>query len=637
MRLRKVMVALVGLCLHSSFSYGQDPYTDSVRNLLQNHPKADTFQAACQITLAYRLNFLNPDTALILATQALRTAQKFEAKRLTGSAYHAVGFINLRKNNDARALDAYLKAIPYFEQVKDGRGLSVTYRDIGVIYEKQAQTEQALNYYQKSYWEAVSANFPDEEARQLARIATIYNHHYHKRDTAARLLQLALQRSEHLRDPDIPNSILENMGYLEVDNRNYRAAIELFRRALGNYEKTNGIAGMAKLHKALALAHGQARNYKASLAHAQKGMELAQVTKDNYLIQETALLLSNAYEKQGNIKKALEYQHVSARMKDSIYNTEKTTILTNLQTKFDIHNQQREIDLLNKSKWIQAQEIRRKTYERNASIVGVLLLAALAFLLYQYIRYQRQNNQLLQAKSREIERQKEQLIQLNATKDKLFSIISHDIRSPLNSLEATLELMEDGYLSIEEMQIIAPELRRKVHTTSGLLTNILHWARSQMEGIVTNRETFDLSTITQELATSFQLPAQDKQIVLECQVPVATQVHADPNMISLILRNLISNAIKFTPAGGKVTIQAQLRENQVVISVKDTGKGMNEEQRNRLFDRKTHFSTSGTDNEVGTGLGLLLCKEFTEKNDGRIWVESQPNEGSSFFLSLPTV
>ncbi len=636
MSFRRVIAVLAIVGTYTSVClYAQNKHADSLLHLLRNHPNEDTIRIQYQIDLVYALFYTQPDTALILATQALKTAKKLQATKKTGNAYHASGVVYMRKGNEVNALDMFLKAIPYFEQAHDALSLTVTYRDIASLYQRQEQTERALDYYQKAYKYALKSQSRDEMARQLTQIAVIYNKNYHKRDTAMALLQEALQVITPQNNIILKGEVLENMGYVKLGFQKHNEAIQLFNQALTNYQRLGAVYQMANARKALALAFKYKGDIRTSLQHGIIAMNLAQQTKDNSLIRGIAFLLSNDYEKQGDYKKSLYYQRMGEQAKDSIYSVEKTLILNNLQTKFDIANQQRAIDLLNKNKRIQEQELKRKTYERNALIIGTILLGGMAFLLYQYIRYQRQNHQLLKDKNQEIEYQKEQLIELNATKDKLFSIISHDIRSPLNSLEATLELLEHGYLSVEEMQTIAPELRRKVHTTSGLLTNILHWAKSQMEGIVTNREPFRLQPIAEELINTFQLPAQDKQILLECQIPSALQVNADRNMASLIIRNLVSNAIKFTPAGGKVVIRATSEQDYVVIMVKDTGKGMTQEQKSRLFDMKTHFSTSGTSNEEGTGLGLLLCKEFAEKNEGKIWVESQPDQGSCFFVSLP--
>ncbi|MDJ1505443.1 tetratricopeptide repeat-containing sensor histidine kinase [Xanthocytophaga agilis] len=615
--------------------YGQSAAIDSLKHLLRNPALTDTLAIIYRIELAYQINYAKTDTAYMLATDALRLAQQKKYTKGIARAYHALGYIHSWQGNEIKALDSYLKSIPLFETVNDKRGLSVSYSGIAKIYEQQQQINQALKYYQKAYALAVESNFKSEIAQQLGNIGVIYNQYYHRPDTALTLLKRAIQDSDGSNNQWTHTFLLENMGYTYYAKKQYTQAIQIFSQALAHSHQYNQRLNQASVHKALALTFRDQGDLPQSMRHALTAMDIAQEIKDNNLIRGCAFLLSTLYERTRNFEKALTYQRIGENAKEQIYNTEKTRILNNTQTKYDLENQQRAIALLNKEKLLQNQELEQKTFERNASIIGSILITIIAGLFYLNFRHQQRNNTLLTEKTNEIANQKEQLLTLNATKDKLFSIVSHDIRSPLNSMEATLLLLEEGSLSSEELAIILPELRKKVHTTSDLLANILQWARSQMEGIITQSEPILVWEVACEQINSFQSAAQEKNITITNLITPGATVFADRNMVALILRNLISNAIKFTPQGGRVTLQAEMQQSHLVISVQDTGKGMTQEQKSRLFDMKTHFSTHGTANEAGTGLGLLLCKEFVEKNNGSIWVESEPNRGSRFFISLP--
>jgi two-component system, sensor histidine kinase and response regulator len=611
-----------------------DPVADSLKQQLRQHPQRDTTYAIAQIVLAYHLHFARPDTAILLANSALSISQKLNLAKGIGRAYHALATAQKRKGNDGKALDALLKAIPNFERANDKAGLVVAYRDIAVLDEKQKQIDRALAYYQKSYGLAKQINQEAEKARQLAHIAVVYNQYYHKTDTALTLLDQARNISHN--NPEVANFILENLGYVFMNRQEYPKAIATFKELLEKYRQEKDRFGMATIYKALAVVYKRMGDYRQSLSYSKLAIQLATEIKEGDLRRGAAFMLADNYENLRDYKNALRYQRLGEQIKDSLFNIEKTLILNNLQTKFEMDSQRRAIDSQKREIYVQEQELSRKTFQRNAFIAGMALLALLAFLFYRNIVHQRHTNRLLTEKNAEIQQQKEQLTQLNATKDKLFSIISHDIRSPLNSLEATLQLLQEGYLSPEEMQAITPELLRKVHQTSALLHNILHWAKSQMDGIVAKPEHIDLQLIASELVANFRPIAQDKAIRLENLIRKPLAATADKNMTELILRNLLSNAIKFTPDGGQVLIEGASQADHITITVKDTGKGMTADQQANLFDMRTHFSTMGTANEVGTGLGLLLCKEFVEKNNGKIWVESQVGQGSNFNVSLPT-
>lgn len=608
---------------------------DSLKEQLRQHPQRDTAQAAMQILLAYRIHFEKPDTSVLLASSALATFRKARHYRGMGSAYHALAVARMKQANDGLAMDALLKAIPNFERANDKRGLIVTYRDIAILNEKQKQIDRALFFYRKAYGLAEKIGCAPDKARLLAHIAVIYNKHYGRSDTALALMQQAVNVPQN--NPEVNSFILENLGYVFMNRQQYVESVATFEQLLATHRQNNNPFAIASIYKALAIVHKRMGNHRRSLHYSHLTMQLATDIKEADLRRGAAFLLADNYEYLKDYKNALRYQRIGEQMKDSLYTIEKTLILNDAQTKFESDKQRRAIDSQKRELYVQEQELGRKTFQRNVSIVGTALLLLLTFLFYRNTIHQRRNNRLLTEKNLEIQRQKEQLTHLNATKDKLFSIIAHDIRSPFNSLEATLQLLQDGILSQEETQAIVPELLRKVHQTSALLHNILHWAKSQMGGIVAKPERIDLQLITNDLVAAFQSAAQEKNIRLENRIVQPFRAKADKGMTELVLRNLLSNAIKFTPDGGKVTVEAMLERNKVIVSVKDTGRGMTAEQQDRLFDMKTHFSTSGTANEIGTGLGLLLCKEFMDKNNGRIWVESQIDQGSNFNVSLPAI
>lgn len=228
----------------------------------------------------------------------------------------------------------------------------------------------------------------------------------------------------------------------------------------------------------------------------------------------------------------------------------------------------------------------------------------------------------------------EKLHELNKLKDRLFSIISHDLRTPLLSLMDILSMANDGMVTDEEFRSFLPTLTKNIGYTSGLVENLLQWSKSQLEGTVINAVHFDIKENVTYLINSFCQLAADKDISIKSNIRVPTMVYADMDMIQAVLRNLISNAIKFCRNGDKITIEAQIKNNMATISITDTGVGVAPENVDKLFGNQS-FTTRGTTNEQGTGLGLLLCKDFIEKNGGNIWVESTQGQGSSFYFTLP--
>ncbi|MEM7536532.1 MAG: hybrid sensor histidine kinase/response regulator [Chloroflexota bacterium] len=236
-----------------------------------------------------------------------------------------------------------------------------------------------------------------------------------------------------------------------------------------------------------------------------------------------------------------------------------------------------------------------------------------------------------------IQHQKQALRELNATKDKFFSIIAHDLRGAFSVLLGVSSMFaeEGGEMDAEQVTTFGKLLNESAENTFNLLENLLQWARIQREQIEFQPQEVDLNQIVGATVSLLQHNAAQKNITLDYTVDHGTMVYADTNMVHTIYRNLISNAIKFTPKGGRITVATQPKDGQVESTVTDTGVGMTEDQCNRLFRIDTMQSTNGTSGESGTGLGLILCHEFVSKHGGDIMVKSKKGDGTTFSFTLP--
>lgn len=235
----------------------------------------------------------------------------------------------------------------------------------------------------------------------------------------------------------------------------------------------------------------------------------------------------------------------------------------------------------------------------------------------------------------EIQSQAERLQELNTTKDKLFSIIAHDLRGPLNSLQGILSLLDPKILTSDDLAQMKSNLSTRIEGIAGVMDNLLQWAKSQMKGERIKPERVSLEAVMQEMARLFVPMAESKQVSFMNAVQGGLHVYADVNQLRAVLRNLISNAIKFTPSGGRVSVAAAGNQKTITISVSDTGVGIPPEKASGLFSITTNVSTQGTAGETGVGLGLLLVKEFVEKNKGKVWVEPNTGSGTTFHVTLP--
>ncbi len=245
-----------------------------------------------------------------------------------------------------------------------------------------------------------------------------------------------------------------------------------------------------------------------------------------------------------------------------------------------------------------------------------------------------QQKEELEQSSEFVQLQAKKLTEINTQKDKLFSIIAHDLRSPMGALKNSIEILDPDILTKGELDVIKKELIKQFKATDETLQNLLHWARSQMQGEIINPISLRISVIADETIEFLAKIASKKKIKLKNEINPAVEVLADKNHLQTIFRNLISNALKFTNKKGEIIISSKDEGKNIQIAVKDTGVGMTEAEKNKLFTN-LYYTTKGTEGEGGSGLGLTLVKDLVEKNGGTIRIESEVGKGSTFYFTLP--
>jgi signal transduction histidine kinase len=319
-------------------------------------------------------------------------------------------------------------------------------------------------------------------------------------------------------------------------------------------------------------------------------------------------------------------------------------LIDSLFNQYSAENFENEIELLKRDNEIKSLRLTRLRIVIISLFVILTLAGIIWFINLKRSKLKRETNDLLTQKNLELEaalrKLKESelnLKQLNATKDKFFSIIGHDLRNPLNALLGFSELISGNTrnYTMEEIRKYNKIINDSARNIHQLIENLLDWSRSQAGNIEFSPRYCDLLTVTSDIQKIFNIQIDNKNINIHNNIPGDLKVFADKNLLSTILRNLVSNAIKFTPPGGHITLSANKSDGQVNISIADTGAGMTMEQIDNLFQLDTNLTKTVTSEEKGTGLGLILCKEFVEIHKGTIRVDSEPDKGSVFTFTLP--
>jgi signal transduction histidine kinase len=346
-------------------------------------------------------------------------------------------------------------------------------------------------------------------------------------------------------------------------------------------------------------------------------------------MQKCAKTLFTINKNKRNYKVALEYHELFQRLSDTLSRNENKMSLTLLKTKMEYDKQKKA--LMEKNDEALAKQERLI----NMTLIALLIFIVVTILVHRAQKIQKKLNLELKAKKEILEVREKELSENIDTKNKLFSIIGHDLRGPIGALQGILNLFKDKEITNDEFLGFIPKLTDDVNHISFTLNNLLSWGQTQMNGAVTKPATLALETLVVENINLLSEVAKNKTIRIKNEIGANVLVWSDSNQIDIVIRNLISNALKFTPDNGRITLRAEEQKEHWRIAIQDNGVGMDKPTLEKLFSKTSNVTTYGTNNEKGTGLGLSLCKEMLEKNNGKIWVESTPRIGSCFYFTLP--
>jgi len=379
------------------------------------------------------------------------------------------------------------------------------------------------------------------------------------------------------------------------------------------------------------------------MPYASESFSLAK--EMNYVseVSYASHILSRLYEKEGNYRNSLKYLQLFNSITDSLRRATDRKKTFQLEAKYTYEKKEAALRTEHaKEIALQASRLSSMRITIWLYVMATVLLSILVIFLYRSRIIKGRNNLQLIAKNQEIAEQNKQIEQQaaelrynNQQKDQLFSIIAHDLKGPLNSLKSLLDLLKKRSLSEVEIAKTINSLKNNVDNSADLVNNLLYWARSQMNGIQASPVLLQAEPLAAAALNLFAIQAAEKNVILENELPGDFTVYVDKDMLKLVFRNTISNAIKFCRPGDKITIESgAVVGGFVEISVTDTGTGIKKEVLEKLNSRQS-VTTSGTSAELGTGLGLMLCHEFVERNGGQFRVLSEWGKGTRICFSLP--
>ena len=615
--------------------YSQHNHVDSLENLINTTPN-DTTKVWLLNRLVTTLREGDNTKALGYARKAKELADVLNYEPGLAIALENLGWLSYRHGDYATAFQLATQALQISERRNDPLAVARCLNSIGAIYYEQKQYDAAIVNFRKALSMARTGNDKLSVARSLNNIAyTMSNSN--RKDSAYFYAGRALRASQVIGNAYQQGFAYRTMADIDIDNKRIDGAMGKYRKILSLAAAVNNrFLEVSTLHR-IGNAFILLNQPDSALKYLTKNVHVARQYGYGNELDEAFKLMADAYAQKKLLPKAFEYQNRYIKLHDSLYDQRNGEQLAIMQARFESALKEAEIQLLKKDTQLKQQEINSQKVWMYFTIGVLSLSAILVFVLLYSNLMKKKANGLLGSKNEEIQAQAVQLRNLNVTKDKLLSIISHDVRGPLASLRGFVNIICKGELTQQEFIEHSVRLRHNLDVVQDDLDNLLYWAQSQLNGLLVKNEEIRIRDIISEKIKLFDDAAARKGISIVNDVSEDLVVLADKNHLGLIIRNLLANAIKFNARGGSIWIQEKITDDSVEISVIDSGVGIKSGDLKKLFNAQTHFSNVGTEQEKGVGLGLLLTKEFIEKSGGAIWVTSEVGKGSTFTFTAKRI
>lgn len=671
---RLVLVILLTLVVKTT-GISQRSKSDSLQVVLKKYERknlpitfSDTLYRNLLIGIAKEYRFYDTDSMYVYTLRALNFSKKWKDKSGEFKGYNLLGDYYSDSGKGKKAISYYKKAYFIADSLQDKKHQVGLLSDLGTQYSYAGDFSKALTHYLIALEISNEENFLFNQSILNEGIATLY-FTQKEYDEALRFYKEVERVNAKLGNEIYQAETWSNMAELYAEIGNFDQAILRINKSIEIFERHNitdwlafayGVKGLIYLNQSkykwalywydqsallyknlddprseIELLNGMAQAYlnlndqEKSMFYAKRAYEMSGELNSLEGRRDGANVLYAIFKKNKNYLEALKYHEEYQRLSDSLFRDENKKTLNLLQTKL-AYDQEKDAIIINNERTLAQQ----KTILWTSLLILVILLGTLIPLFLNRRRIIRLYR-ILKTKTNSLKERESELKETNQTKDRMFSIIGHDLRSPIGALRDVLGLVQEGEMSKEDFYSFVPKLKSDVDHILFTLNNLLSWGYAQAKGSTSKPYVLSLNKIVENNIKFLQELARSKGIKIIDELSKNTTAYADENQIDIVIRNLLSNAIKFTPDNGLIILGAEEKGHFLEVSIKDTGVGMSEKIQEKIFSHNSDVTTYGTNNEKGTGLGLSLCKEMVEKNHGEIWVKSQIKNGSTFYFTIP--
>jgi signal transduction histidine kinase len=589
------------------------------------------------------------DKAIQSNKQALIYLKPINFQVGVAAIYNNLGTVYKRKALYKKALEVYLKSLKLKKQFNDDKKLTYSYNNIGLLYDKLGKYEEAEKIYKKSVKICKKHGLHNKLAKNYNNLGNV-KIEINKPDIAKKYYKLSLEYLEPGKNLLLRSTILSNIGISYEKLNHPDSAFFYYEKALGLSKKTGDAQTILNSLRHIGRLKTSTGHYEKAKYYLNKAYEKARKKGSHKSLMDISKLLYFLYKSQDKFPKSLIYLEKHLAFKDSVMNIEKAKEIERLEAQYKAKQREQQIVLLEKQNKVKELELAKEREQKARKQLQAIVLfgiAGMAIVLAIFLAFQnkrkKQINKLLHnqytkigEQQEEIKTQNQKLLKSNEMKDQMFRIIAHDLRSPLIAMDDVARLIP---YAIEEKDFdslndLSASLQNSVSRILDLTDNLLSWSMSQSDEISYKPENLSLYETAKKTLEIYFALARMKQINLMNNIDTGIYVYADKNILMTVLRNLINNALKFTKEEGMVSLGAHSDNDKVVVWVRDTGIGMDEDKIQNIFDLEKTRS-AGTNGETGNGLGLFFCKKFVQVNKGEIDVRSEKGKGTIVYFTLP--
>ncbi|WP_299497966.1 tetratricopeptide repeat-containing sensor histidine kinase [Mucilaginibacter sp.] len=595
----------------------------------------------CYIGLGRIQNYLgNYDNAINLYNKALVLSKKGNAADLS-ECYNLLGITYDNKGDFSKALDYYFKSLTIDIRLKNNLSAANKYSNIGTIMQQLELYPKALGYYNHALRLCEQLDNQQGISTACRNIGeTLIAQKDYK--SAIGYLNRASKIFNKLNDYEGTSLIYYNLGLYNYYTHHTNSAIHYLKFSLKTAKQNKIKYNRANTYVGLAQVYNAEKDYQQAYNYAVKGQIIATRLKSLSVMTDAALQASEALAGLKRFKQAYRQHKLYSVLKSDLKHNESIHKVMLYNLEMDFANKQK--DIINKQYQTESIYQKKIARQKNQDIIYAIIIVVMATLVVVYYnekRKQQKINSLLAEKNREtilhqenLSIQTAKLNELNLLKDRLIGVLAHDLRAPISTLRGLFNLMTDDAITSEEFIEMTPKVFSTLEHTSDFLDTLLFWINSQVDRSENTIKSFYIDDLITRELVHMEDKLKQKNISVHVKMATDAIALADPNAIRIVIHNFLTNAIKFSNRNGIIEATSYVQDAEIMFCLKDNGVGMSDEFLNTLFKSQVN-SSKGTENESGTGMGLMFCKDLIEKHNGKIWAKSTLGVGTELCFSLP--